>query len=172
MARYRIGADLEFESLTPGELVHELDRRDRHTMDALRAIKPRRLPPLFGKAAGGVLALGGDSGGPQIGPSQGNIWMIRLLSINGLTFGTTPDVANIQFYGSGSGYGVPGGINWWQLNGNSFATGFGMFELWMEPGEYLAVASQGAFAATGQIVLVGSVIQVPAEMVAKLIGGR
>jgi hypothetical protein len=171
--KFGIHAGGEFETVTPAELRHELASTEQRLRTDLRGIKARRLPGgLTGLVTAAGIAIGGDSGdagGRQVGPSQGNMWMIRHISVNGLAAGVTPDILNLNIYGAGLS-----GFNWWQFNGNNFAFTFGMFELWLEPGEYLGFASQGAVtAAVGSTIRIGGhLLQVPMEMAAKLLGGN
>ena len=174
--KFEIGAEMDLVS--PHDLGRALDRyraqSEAAEREALRGIKPRRIPPMYGAASGGALDMGGDlpwlptplsanpTVGTPLGPAEGYAWMIRLLSMGGLTFGTTPDIVNMYIYGQSSRN------VWWQFNGNNFAYTFGRGELWLSPGERLHFVSVGTFAATGQISVVGNVEQVPAEMLGKL----
>lgn len=172
MAKYRIEAGLEFDAVSPGELRGELDswdtRRDRQMMQDLRGIKPRRLPFMFGTVAGGAVTIGGDSGGAQVGPTSGYTWFLRLLTVNGLAAGATPDLLNMQVYGAGSG------TTWWQFGGGPAGVPafvkWGMGEMLMEGGEYLSFVNAGALTApAGSIISVrGTIIQVPSEKVGRL----
>lgn len=89
MARYRIEAGLEFDALSSGELRGELDswddRRARRMAADVLGIKPRRLPPMSGVVtAGGLIAIGGDTGQQPVGPTSGNWWFLRAIVVNGL----------------------------------------------------------------------------------------
>lgn len=177
MAEVEIKVGAKFDALTHGELSGELDRREARAAaferEQLRGIKIRRITPLLGVAVGGVLDMGGDNPWPAApgqaaaaaapcGPAEGLAWMIRLISIGGLTAGTTPDIVNLYISGQQSQ------LPWWQFNGNNFAYTFGRREMFLMPGESLHFKSVGTFAATGQITVVGNCEQVPAEMIAKL----
>lgn len=171
MAHIRIEAGAEFDVVSPGELDKSLAREAARAraaeLEMLAGIKYRRIPQLTGTAAAGVLDIGGDSqpgwSGKPVGPAQGYAWEIKLISVNGLTAGATPDVVNLFILGAGSN------LAWWQFNGNNFSYTFGKAELVLLPGETLRIASQGTFAATGPVTLIGSAMQVPAEMLAKLV---
>lgn len=173
-----LGAELDF--VTPAELDKSLDRLHSQAQaierERLAGAKYRRLPQLAGQAAsgGGGLNIGGDitgvtaSGAPtwngqSVGPNQGYVWDIGLLSVAGLTPGSTPDIVNLFIRGAGSS------LPWWQFNGNNFAYTFGRGELLLLPGETLQLVSQGTFAATGTVTLFGSIRnQVVAEMIGKV----
>jgi hypothetical protein len=172
VAKYTIQAGLEFDSVSPAELRGELDswdtRRERQMMQDVRSIKPRRIPPMSGVVAAAAVLIGGDTGQPQTGPTQGNLWMLRSMNVNGLASGATPDLLNMQIFGAGSG------VSWWQFGGGPsgvpFFAKWGMGELWLEPGEYLGFSNFGALtAAAGTTITVrGTVIQIPAEKVGRL----
>lgn len=107
-------------------------------------------------------ALGGDSsvgssGTPFIlGPEQGYAWSVRLLVIEGMTSGATPDVMNIRLQNAN-------GPLIWQLNGNQFAQTWGRGEVVLNPGESLLFASSGTFNSTAPIKIFGAAESVPAE---------
>lgn len=129
----------------------------------LSGVVPMRLPLLTGRAAGGVLAMGGDvnsalTGQSPVGPDLGWVWSVRHLVIEGLTASaTTPDVVNI----------LRNGRIIWQLNGNQFCQDWGRGVIVLYSGETLSYASVGTFAATGTITAHGMAEQVPAERVGK-----
>ena len=161
-AKFEIGA--EFETLTRDELSSELGTVVTAIRETSRGYKYRRIPQLSGVASGGVLNIGGDAGagttwnGSPVGPREGFAWILGLVTVNGLTSGTTPDIVNLYINGAGSSNA------WWQFNGNNFAYTFGDGELVLYPGETLSLQSVGTIAATGRITLTGSVrTQVPAE---------
>jgi hypothetical protein len=133
--------------------------RDR-VREQVRGIKPMRLPLVSGKAAGGVLSIGQQA---QAGPRPGYAWSVTRLVVSGLTTGTTPDVVNVYVNDSG-GNQQP----LWNLNGNNFGYTFGPLQVTVRPGEIILLANVGSFAATGQIVLSGELVEIPAEMLAKL----
>ncbi len=125
---------------------------------ALRGIKVMRLPQISGKASGSALSIGAAA---NIGPAAGYAWSLRRVIITGMTTGATPDVVNLY----------TGDVNsqpLWQFNGNNFGYTFGKLEQVIQPGEILLLASVGTFAATGIITMSGSLVEVPAEMLAKL----
>jgi hypothetical protein len=89
VARYRIEAGVEIDSVSPAELRGELqswdERRERQMVQDLRGIKPRRLPPMAGNVtAGGLIAIGGDTGQQPVGPTGGYTWFLRAIVVNGL----------------------------------------------------------------------------------------
>jgi hypothetical protein len=170
MARVRLELGAELDMLTKPELDQSLTAAAQMMREQVRGVKYRRLPQLSGTASGGVLDVGGDVNaggnswsGQSVGPDQGWAWEIRLLSIAGLTTGATPDIVNIYIRGAGSA------LPWWQLNGNNFSYTFSKGALVLLPGETLRMASTGTFAATGTVTLFGSVTQLPAEQLSKLL---
>ena len=174
MARYRIGAGVEFETLTPKEMHDYFSGRDQAARQRALGIKFRKLPKMNGLVTAAGIQIGGDypfsAAGNQVqqpvGPSSGHMWVIRLLAVNGLTSGATPDVLNMQIIG-----GDEPDFSWWEFNGNNFAYAFGKNEMWLEGGDYLQFASVGAVtAAVGtRIRIRGFIQQVPTELAAELI---
>jgi hypothetical protein len=171
MAKMRLELGAELDTLTKGELDHSLGAAVAMVREEQRGLKYRRIPQLSGVAAGGVLNIGGDVGGgpggtwsgASVGPREGWAWEIGLITVAGLTSGTTPDVVNMFIVGAGSG------IPWWQFNGNNFAYTFGSGCLVLLPGERIQLVSQGAFAAAGTITLTGSIrSQMPAEKLGRV----
>ena len=174
MAKFRFDVGAEFDTMTADEMTRILEKRDAAQRQQLAGVQVgKALPPLQGFAVSGVLNIGGDiistiiaSGQPAwsgriVGPSQGNEWQIRRMSVSGLTTGSTPDIVNIIFYGHDRD-------PVWQLNGNQFSSTFGRGEMLLRAGEGIQVVSLGTFAATGLIRLTGSVDQAPAEKFAEL----
>ena len=154
MAKFRLQAGAEFDLLTKPELDDALKTWDEMQVARLRAITDIRLPLIMGKAAGGALTLGGDSGQQLVTPESGYIWSIRHLVIEGLTAGASPDTVNI----------VRNGRIVWQLNGNQFAQTWGRGEMILNAGETLAYQSVGTFSAAGTIIVHGLAWQVPAQL--------
>jgi hypothetical protein len=165
MPSVKLHAGVELENLSAGEVRSEIDRAfDIQLREQYRGIKWMRLPEVLqGKASGGVLLLNSQTA-ETVGPRQGYIWSVRALIVDGLTSGATPDVVNI-YRNDNNVSGPP----LWQLNGNSFGATFGKMERTMMSGDFFVIASVGTFAATGTIRLSGEVLEVPAEMVGKLI---
>lgn len=160
MAKVKLDFGAEVDFLDKGQLDDSLDSYfNKQESAALAGIKYFRLPALIGSVSSSAFNIGG-SGPIQVGPRSGYAWSIRRLLINGLTAGTTPDVANF--------YRHPGPQPLWQLNGNNFGQTFGRLELLFLPGEYLVAKSVGTVAATGQIIITGDAVEVPAEMIGKL----
>ncbi len=100
--------------------------------------------------------------GQIIKPNEGYVWSIRRLSANGLGTGTSPDILNIYRNGTN-------GVPVWQLNGNNFGYTFGPAEMLLLPGENLIAASLGSLVSTSQISLAGDAIEVPQEMLGRLV---
>ena len=164
MAGYTIAGGSTFETATPAEVrqivAEERAIEEAREREAFRGIKWMRLPLLTGTAASSALSIGQAS---QVGPASGYVWSLRRLIVNGLTSGGTPDVVNL--FSNSAGTSIP----LWQFNGNNFGYTFSKGEMTLRPGEILLLASVGTFAATGQITLSGELIEVPAEMLAKLL---
>jgi len=172
MARFHLEAGAEIETVTPDELHDYFEGARNAERQRARGIKFRRLPPINGLVTASGIAIGGDSVGTpgqsttQLGPSGGHLWVPRLISVNGLASGATPDVLNMQIFGA-----ADSDFSWWQFNGNNFAYTFGKNEIWLEAGEYLSFTSQGAVtAAVGTRIRVrGMLQQVPIELAAELV---
>ena len=157
MAKFRLAANAELDLLTRDEVKGLLDDWDKQQIARLRAISTYRLPVLNGKAAAGVLSIGGDAAQVIHAPESGYAWSVRHLVIEGLTTGATPDVVNI----------LRNNRIIWQLNGNQFAQTWGRGEITLKGGESLQYLSVGSFAATGSILVHGLAEQVPEEMIGK-----
>ena len=134
--------------------------RDRET-ERYRGLKWMRIPQLVtGKLnAGGVQTIGQLG---QVGPEQGYMWSLRRLVLSGLTSGTTPDVVNMFFNDAATQVE-------WQFNGNNFGYTFGRFELCMRPGDIILLQNVGVFASAANVVLSGELMEVPAELVGRLL---
>ena len=135
--------------------------REKRELDAVSGIKYFRMPTLYATPASGTVVLG-TAAGQFAGPHSGYAWSIRRLAANGLGTGTTPDVLNIYR----SGTGVP---PIWQLNGNNWGYSFGPTEMLLLPGENIIAASLGSMSATVQISLMADVIEVPQQLLGKLV---
>lgn len=159
MAEVVIRGGASVDIPTPGEIAGIVAAQLR---EQLRGIKWMRLPILSGVASNSAITLGDKAGAP-LGPDQGYAWTIRRMVIDGMTSGTTPDVINLYRNA------VTGQAPLWQFNGNNFGYSFGPLELVLMPGDALKLASVGTFAATGTIRMSGEVVEVPAEMLAKLV---
>jgi len=169
MARVKLELGAELDTLTKPELDHSLGRAVDMIRQEQRGLKYRRIPQLAGTPSAGALDIGGDNNvgtqwnGNAVGPNQGWAWELGLVSIAGLTAGSTPDIVNLLITGSG------GSLPWWQFNGNNFAYTFGRGELILLPGERLRLVSVGTIAAAGPITLFGSVrSQTPAEQLGRV----
>jgi hypothetical protein len=155
----KLGAGAELEVLSQAELNASLQASEERQRQPAKAVSVIRLPVLFGAASGGVLSMGGDSGGPIQSPDQGYVWAIRHLSIEGLVAGATPDVVNV----------LRAGRIVWKISGAppSAAT-FGRGEFMVNAGETLTYTNFGTFASTAPIVISGTAWQCPAQFVAEL----
>lgn len=170
-----IGAEVDF--LTRDELRGELDKyraeQDAREQGAVRGIKYMRIPRLYATPASGTVRLGeawSANGtvqtytGQIAGPNEGYIWSIRHLACNGLGTGSSPDELNI--YNTGF---MGGQEPVWQLNGNNFGYTFGRAEMVLLGGERLIAQSVGSMTSTNQVMLYGAAIEVPSEMLGKLV---
>jgi hypothetical protein len=135
---------------------------DERELVQARGVKWMRLPEITGTPANSALALDESHGALVVGPEQGYAWCLRRVVVDGMTTGTTPDVLNM--YRNSTGLAPL-----WQFNGNNFAYTFGRLELTLMGGDTLKFASVGTFAATGRIRVSGELVEVPAEMLWKLI---
>jgi hypothetical protein len=125
-------------------------------IERLRGVKVIRLP-LISVTGANPLLISGDQFG--VGPDQGWVWSLKLLVIEGLTRGATPDVLQITRQGRII----------WELNGNVYAQTFGKGDQILYPGEFLGAQSVGAFASTAKIIIHGAAWQVPAEEIGKIL---
>lgn len=164
MALFTVRGGEQIETATPDEvrgIVREARVAERAAeLEHFRGVKWMRLPQLQGSASAGALSLGAAS---QYGPDQGYAWCLRRVTVTGLTSGTSPDVVNLYFNDSSTGQPII-----WQFNGNNFGYTFGKCELTLRSGDILFLKSTGTFAATGNIIMAGEMIEVPAEMLPKL----
>jgi hypothetical protein len=140
----------------------EMDARERQQA---RAFKWMRLPVYTGTPAASAVTIdSATNGGLELGPQQGYAWSIRRIVVDGMTASsTTPDIINM--YRNAITSQAP----LWQFNGNSFGYTFGRLEMVIMGGDALKFASVGTFAATGLIRVTGEVLEVPAEMLWKLV---
>ena len=155
--------------LTREELAEILkENREAEQREAASGIKYFRLPGLYATPSSGTVVLGmswtGQTyTGQVISPNAGYVWSVRRLTANGLGTGTSPDLLNIYRNGTG----VP---PVWQLNGNNWGYTFGPTEMpLLFPGENLIAASIASLVSTAQISLTGDAIEVPQEMIGKLV---
>lgn len=147
--------------------------RDQNSIiqDYYRGIKWFRLPlSLQARVAGAAVNIGESGTTPVIvGPEEGFAWSIMRLAVDGLAGGATPDVVQI-FRSSNVATSPP----LWTFSGNTnggLPGPQGLFPrlgLVMMGGDTINLVNSGALAATGVIRLSGELIQVPAEMLAKL----
>lgn len=130
-----------------------------------RGIKWMRMPIITGTPAGSALTLDESHGAAIVGPEGGYAWSLLRIVVDGMTAGTTPDVLNM--YRNSVGVGQP---PLWQFNGNSFFATFPRLSMVLSGGDTLKFASVGTFAATGLIRVSGELLEIPAEMLWKLVG--
>lgn len=159
MPLVKLGAGAELEVLSQAELNNSLQAQADRDRQPYKAVSVIRLPIVSGIASAGALLLGGDAGNPAQSPDQGYVWAVRHLSIEGLTAGATPDVVSVSRAGR---------IVWKISGAPPSAATFGRGEFMVNAGETLSYANFGTFAATGQIVISGTVWQCPAQFVAEL----
>ena len=138
----------------------EADARERRLA---QAFKWMRLPEIYGTPANSALSItSAANNGVQLGPQQGYAWCLTRIVIDGMTSGTTPDIVNMYRNGTST-------APLWQFNGNNFGYDFGKLRVTLMGGDELNFASVGTFAATGRIRVSGELLEVPAEMLYKLV---
>jgi hypothetical protein len=158
--------DIAEISATVGEQVQHHLAAEREMTEAVqrdqaRAVKWLRLPVVLqGFGANSALALTVGAGF-NLGPDQGYAWSIRRLAVSGLTAGATPDVVNLNLNAAKPLL--------WQFTGTATCAAFGKLSLVLQPGDRLELSSVGTFASTSLVTLAGELVEVPAEMLWKLI---
>ena len=136
---------------------------DQRELAQARGTKWMRLPQITGTASASALNLDESHGAAVVGPEQGYAWSIRRIVVDGMTSGATPDVLNMYRNSTGT-------APLWQFNGNNFGYTFGRLELTLMGGDTLKFQSVGTFNATGLIRVSGELVEVPAEMLWKMVG--
>jgi hypothetical protein len=132
--------------------------------EMLRGVKWMRLPVMQGTVASSAIKLGDETGAP-VGPEQGYAWSITRIVVDGLTTGATPDIVNMYRNSATSQPPL------WQFNGNNFGYTFGLGQIVLMSGDALKFVNSGTIAATGLIRATGELVEVPAEMMGKLVMG-
>ena len=165
MPAYQIGSTRLFghesREAFMADVAEVQNARDR---ERARAFKWMRLPIYTATPASSAVTIDSASnGGLELGPEQGYAWSVRRIVIDGMTTGNTPDTINMYRNAITSQPPL------WQFNGNNFAYTFGRLELVLMGGDALKFANVGTFAATGLIRVSGELVEVPAEMLWKLI---
>ncbi|MHB1595385.1 MAG: hypothetical protein ACYCO9_16380 [Streptosporangiaceae bacterium] len=156
--KFKLDFQTEIDVLTQGELDESLSAaNDAAARAFLAGIDWRQMPQLRGTASSGTLTLGVQDA--AIGPREGYAWSIMRLAVSGLTGGSSPDT--VTFYRDDN-------IPLWQLDGSMPFEKFSRLQLTLVGGQKLTVSSTGTFAATGQIVVSGELIEVPQVMLGKL----
>ena len=154
----------EFFAPTRDEYIAMIgDAEDIRQREAARAFKWMRLPVYTGTPASSAVTIDEKSNGFDLGPAQGYAWSLTRIVVDGMTTGATPDVINMY---RNATTGQP---PLWQFNGNNFGYTFSNFEMTLIGGDALQFASVGTFAATGLIRVSGELIEMPAEMLFKLL---
>jgi hypothetical protein len=133
-----------------------------YIQELARGVKYLQVTLLSGTASSTFTLDGSSSNATQAGPRDGFIWTMKRMSISGLTDGANPDIVNL--YRGSPDVGVPV----WQFNGNNFGYTFGKLDMALLPGQYYSLYGTD-IAATGTITLTADVIEVPAEMISKLV---
>lgn len=162
MTKQRLHSNLaEIDLLTREELDEGLDKLvDSAIKERVRGIGSQDFR-MLGTVVAGALQMGLQSG-DQVGPEAGYFWSVMALTIQGLNVGATPDVVN--FYKNDFNNPV-----FWQLNGNNFGVTFNKFAKILRPTEVLLCQNLGSLVATGTIIVSGTVLTAPAEMMGKLV---
>ena len=156
MAKFKLAAGADIEMLTKDELAAELAHGAAAARAPYQAASFIYLPVIIGQAAGGVLALGGDSQ-PLHTPDAGYVWAVMHLSIEGLAAG---DVVNV----------IRGGRRFWQIaqtppSAASWTRGAFM----LRHGMTLSYTNFGTFTSTAQIEISGTAWNLPEQFAAELV---
>lgn len=164
MSTQRLHPNLAAVDMVTAPEINEVmsNRFDSYLRDRFRGIKWMRLPVMSGKVSGGAITLGISSGN-VCGPDSGFLWSVKRLIVSGLTSGATPDIVNLYLNDNFSQSPL------WQFNGNNFGYTFGKMELALMGGDTLSLQNVNTLTATGNITLTGELIEVPAEMMGKLV---
>ena len=161
MALTEIRGGNVINAATPEEVAEIVSQQQRQE---LRGVKWMRLPAMFGTVSASAIVLDDKSAGP-IGPEQGYAWSLTRIVVDGLATGATPDVVNMY---RNAQTGQP---PLWQFNGNNFGYTFGLGSIVLLSGDSLRFQNSGTIAATGLIRATGELVEVPAEMLGKLMVG-
>ena len=171
MAKVKLDIGATIDTLSKDELDDSLatyrQQGDAYEQAAVRGIKYFRLPRLYATPASGTVLLGeawaGQSYTDQyIGPNEGYVWSIRRIAVNGLATGQSPDLLNLSRNGIRTD-------PVWQLNGNNWSYTFGKAEMVLLAGERLIGYSSGSLISTNQITITGDAVEVPSQMIGKLV---
>jgi hypothetical protein len=127
-----------------------------------RGVKWMRLPVMQATVAATAVTLD-DTNNPQVGPEQGYAWSLTRVVVDGMATGSTPDVVNMFRNAETSQPPL------WQFNGNNFGYTFGLGQVVLLSGDRLQFKNSGALSATGLIRATGELVEVPAEMLGKLL---
>lgn len=149
------------EMLTRAELSEELAQTSQAFFRQFgRGIKYLRFGPGSAVPDAGSVVLDGSSGQAALGPRAGFVWVVRRLTVWGLTSGGTPDVVFLY-------RNAPQGIPVWQISGDNPFAKFSKLEMTLLPGEYLSLSGD-SLTATGQITLSGDALELAAEELSKI----
>jgi hypothetical protein len=156
MARVDLGNLGSFDIPSTSELKQIISQAQAIAYERLRGRDTVRFQSPYAAAVSNAITLpaAGTEPAYPLGPSQGFVWSVRFLVVNGLTASATaPDIVDIYKHGTAKRI--------WQLNGNQFAQTFGRGEIILYPGESLYIVNNGSIAATGNIEFHGQADQVP-----------
>ena len=164
MAKVKLDIGATIDTLSKSELDDSLakyrQQADAYSQGAMRGFKYIRMGRLYATPTTGTVVIG--TGYPNMAPDSGYVWSVRRLSATGLGTGNAPDILNIYRNETNTD-------PVWQLNGNNWCYTFGKSEFLLLSGEFLMAKSLGSMTSTSQITLSADVVEVPAEMIGKLI---
>jgi len=177
--RFRLVANAELETTTPEELRHELGRHgkaqlDALTQEALRGLKPFRLPTLIAAIPGVAQtafsisdastyqvssATGTSSMVITAGPAQGMCWAVQRIGVDGMTTGDVFTIYRNSVQPNNKIDVVA------MLSPTIYPGKLGML---LYPGDTFLANGKSALTA-GQMTIYGEAIEVPMAMIGKLV---
>ena len=164
MAKVKLDIGATIDTLSKSELDDSLakyrQQADAYSQGAMRGFKYIRMGRLYATPTTGTVVIG--TGYPNMAPDSGYVWSVRRLSATGLGTGNAPDILNIYRNETNTD-------PVWQLTGTTWCSTFGKAEFLLLSGEFLMAKSLGSMISTSQITLSADVVEVPAEMIGKLL---
>jgi hypothetical protein len=179
MAKLRFDVGAEADILSPDEhKKHLMSLVVAEVYERARGVKPIRFTAQGTVASTAVVIPGGAVTGeqyygsvPAIGPGDGYVWAIQRIAVYPL--GGTADVIGIfrqaATAGGGSAFTIQPQSYLGQLTTTVPFWHPGSHGLLLLPDEQITLANIGALTTTGQLTVNGEAIEVPSEMVYKLL---